>query len=104
MPEATTSAKQRRDEPAPADPAIPAEEIRQWLCARVADYARCPVAEIRSDLPLSEYGLDSVHALSLCADIEDHYGIEVEPTLLWDHPVLGSLSEALAPLIAAGRT
>jgi hypothetical protein len=40
-----------------------------------------------------------VYVLGLCADIEDHYGIAVDPTLMWDHPALDPLAEALVPLI-----
>ena len=83
-------------------PAAPdAGEVREWLRGCAAAYAQRPAEEIDPDLPLSEYGLDSVYALSLCAEIEDRYGIEVEPTLMWDHPAIGPLAEALMPLIAA---
>ncbi|MFJ8629870.1 acyl carrier protein [Streptomyces sp. NPDC093568] len=81
--------------------AVSADEVREWLRGRVAAHTGLPVDEIRPDLPLGEYGLDSVYALGLCAEIEDHYGIEVEPTVMWDHPALTPLAEALVPLIAA---
>ncbi|QFR92240.1 acyl carrier protein [Streptomyces tsukubensis] len=80
---------------------ISAERVCDWLRGCVAAYVRLPVEEIRADRPLSDYGLDSVYVLSLCAEIEDEYGIEVEPTVMWDHPSLGPLAEALVPLIAA---
>ncbi|WP_330333155.1 acyl carrier protein [Streptomyces sp. NBC_00536] len=83
--------------PATAD----AAEVRTWLRECVATYVRLPAEDIDVNLPLSEYGLDSVYVLSLCADIEDRYGIEVEPTLLWDHPAIGPIAEALTPLLAA---
>ncbi|HET9381760.1 MAG TPA: acyl carrier protein [Streptomyces sp.] len=78
---------------------VTADEVRQWLRDRVAEQVRRPAEEIRYDLPLTEYGLDSVYVLGLCADIEDHYGIAVDPTLMWDHPALDPLAEALVPLI-----
>lgn len=81
--------------------AVAADEVREWLRGRVAAQTGRPAEEIRPDLPLSEYGLDSVYVLGLCAEIEDHYGIEVEPTVMWDHPSLDPLAEALVPLIAA---
>jgi acyl carrier protein len=87
------------DDPATVDTA----EIREWLRSCVATYVRLPAEDIDIDLPLSEYGLDSVYVLSLCADIEDRYGIEVEPTLLWDHPAVSPLADALTPLLAARR-
>lgn len=78
------------------------QEVQEWLRGCVAAYVRLPVADIEPDVPLSEYGLDSVYVLSLCAEIEDHYGIEVEPTVMWDYPALGPLAEVLVPLIAQG--
>lgn len=80
--------------------AVDTDEIRQWLRGCVAASVRIPAENIDFEAPLSEYGLDSVYVLSLCADIEDRYGIEVEPTLLWDHPAIGPLADALSPLIA----
>ena len=42
-------------------------------------------------MPLAEYGLDSVAALSLCGDIEEEFGLIVEPTVAWDHPTVQAL-------------
>jgi len=84
-------------QPAP----VSADEVCAWLRGCVAAHTGRPVEEIRADLPLSEYGMDSVYVLSLCAEIEDQYGIEVDSTVMWDHPTLGPLAEALVPLIAA---
>ncbi|MFG2780052.1 acyl carrier protein [Streptomyces prunicolor] len=85
----------------PVPVSVSADEVREWLRDRVAAHTGRPVEEIRPDLPLTEYGLDSVYVLGLCAEIEDHYGIEVEPTVMWDNPALDPLAEALVPLITA---
>ncbi|CAM5421566.1 phosphopantetheine-binding protein [Streptomyces avidinii] len=50
------------DAPATAD----ATEVRAWLRECVATYVRLPAEDIDENLPLSEYGLDSVYVLSLC--------------------------------------
>ncbi|MER5769820.1 acyl carrier protein [Streptomyces sp. NPDC001985] len=71
-----------------------AEELRAWLTERVAEYARYD-GEIRHEVPFAEYGLDSVYALAMCGDIEDHLGIEADPTIMWDHPTIVSLADAL---------
>lgn len=85
------------DQPVP----VSTDEVLEWLRDRVAAHTGRPAAEIPADLPLSEYGLDSVYVLALCAEIEDHYGIAVEPTVMWDNTSLDPLAEALVPLIAA---
>lgn len=78
-----------------------AEAVREWLTGQIAGYVQRPAAEIRSDLPLAEYGLDSVSAMTVCLDIEEHLGLSVEPTLVWDHPTVDALSDALAGMLAA---
>ncbi|GAB2953085.1 MULTISPECIES: acyl carrier protein [unclassified Streptomyces] len=82
-------------------PQSAAIEIVAWLRGRVAAQTGRPAEEIAPDVPLNEYGLDSVYVLGLCAEIEDEYGIEVEPTIMWDNTSLAPLADALLPLIAA---
>jgi acyl carrier protein len=71
------------------------EALRSWLAARVAAYVQRPVHEIQTNLPLAEYGLNSVYALTLTGDIEDHLGLVVDPTMMWDHPTIDALTVAL---------
>jgi acyl carrier protein len=70
--------------------------LRQWLVQRVAQYAQRPESEIRTNLPFAEYGLDSVAALSLFGDIEDAFGLYLEPTVAWDYPTVDTLARHLA--------
>ncbi|RSM44455.1 polyketide synthase [Amycolatopsis balhimycina DSM 5908] len=77
------------------------EKIRSWLIERVAHYAMVPAEEIEPDVPLANYGLDSVYAFALCGDIEDMLGLLVEPVLLWDVDTVSALTAHLAALAAA---
>ncbi|MGW0748088.1 acyl carrier protein [Streptomyces sp. NPDC002587] len=72
-----------------------------WLSARLSLYLRRAPETIDPTVPLAEYGMDSVAALSLCGDLEDEFGLEVEPTLLWDHPTVESLVRHLSAVLAA---
>lgn len=74
------------------------ESLQEWLISRVAAYVQRSPGEIKADVPLSDYGLDSVYALTLSGDIEDHLGLSLDPTLMWDHPTIAALSEALLRL------
>lgn len=71
------------------------ETLRPWLAARVATYVQRPVHEIQTHIPLAEYGLTSVYALTLTGDIEDHLGLIVDPTVMWDHPTIDALTVVL---------
>ncbi|MDX3538897.1 acyl carrier protein [Streptomyces sp. MB09-01] len=73
----------------------------EWLYARLSLYLRRAPETIDPGVPLAEYGMDSVAALSLCGDLEDEFGLEVEPTLLWDHPTVTSLVGYLSTVLPA---
>jgi acyl carrier protein len=84
-----------------AAPANGEQAFQVWLATRIAEYVRQPANAIQLDVPLSEYGLDSVYALTLAGEIEDHLGVSLDPTLMWDYPTLRKLSEALTGDAAA---
>lgn len=65
--------------------------LHSWLLDRLSLYLQRPAVAIDATVPLAEYGLDSVCALSLCGDLEDQFGLAVDQTLLWDHPTVESL-------------
>jgi acyl carrier protein len=71
-------------------------ELRRWLTAKVAYYIEADPAGIDPDAKLVGYGLDSVYALTLCGDIEDEYGLVVDPTLAWDYPTINAIAGYLA--------
>ncbi|MER6977464.1 acyl carrier protein [Streptomyces carpinensis] len=79
----------------PAGPAAP----HDWLLDRLSLYLRRAPDTIDPTVPLAEYGMDSVSALSLCGDLEDEFGLDVEPTLLWDHPTVASLTGYLCAVL-----
>ncbi|MEU7886456.1 acyl carrier protein [Microbispora bryophytorum] len=82
----------------------PHDDLRRWLIERVAVYVGRPPAGIDPSVKLRSYGLDSIHALSLCVDVEEAVGLLVEPTLAWDHPTIDDMAAHLAGLLARDRT
>jgi acyl carrier protein len=69
--------------------------LRDWLLALVASYLDLSPAEIDAEAPLPAYGVDSIYALTIIADIEDQLHIALEPELIWDYPTIGTLSAFL---------
>ncbi|HEY9307058.1 MAG TPA: acyl carrier protein [Microbacterium sp.] len=74
---------------------LTATEIEQWLVGRVVAYGKMQPDDFTVDTPLAELGLDSVYALTLCGDIEDEFELEVDPTIVWDHPTIRELAEGI---------
>jgi acyl carrier protein len=66
-----------------------------WLIERVAHYLERSTAFVDPSVPLAETGIDSVSALNLCGDIEDTWGVEVDPTLAYDYPTIGAIARYL---------
>ncbi|GGO28111.1 polyketide synthase [Microbispora rosea subsp. aerata] len=74
--------------------------LESWLRDRVATYGEVDPSTFTEDTPLTELGFSSVYALTLCGDIEDTFGVDVEPTIVWDNPTIRRLAAALHELIA----
>lgn len=74
-------------------------DVRTWLTERVATYLRRSPQDIDTSVPLADYGLDSLTALAVTADIEDEFEVTVDDALTWDHPTIDALSAALADLV-----
>ncbi|GGS52945.1 hypothetical protein GCM10010156_09630 [Planobispora rosea] len=78
---------------ADAGVAIDLNGIHHWLRAQVGSYVMRAPEEIDPLVPVAQYGMDSVYSLSLCGDIEAEYGLEIEPTLVWEHPTVAAMAD-----------
>ena len=74
--------------------------ILRWLTAQIASYLEVPAATISPMVPLAEMGVDSVHAISLVGDVEAHFDIDVDPTMIFDYPTLGRIAEFISTAVA----
>jgi acyl carrier protein len=83
-------------------PNLPEPALRDWLRAQIAEYLELAAAQIADDVPLSAYGVDSVYALAILADIEERLDLALDPELIWDHPTIGALSAFLHTAISPG--
>lgn len=75
-----------------------------WLTLQVGDYLSLEAGDVQPDMPLAQYGLNSVYALGLCGDIEDEFGITVEPTLAWDYPTIELVAEFIDEQLVGDRS
>ncbi len=71
------------------------EEIAAWLRTYVAEAARLAPEEVDGQEPFVRYGLTSKDAVFLSGELADWLGRDVSPTIVWEHPTLDALSEAL---------
>ena len=76
------------------------DELRDWLCAYMAKELELPAGSIDPAEPMSAYGLDSIRAITMLADVEDHIGLAIDPNALWEFPTVDSFTEMLVDLSA----
>ncbi|MEV8443916.1 acyl carrier protein [Actinosynnema sp. NPDC051121] len=79
------------------------ESLRAWLVDTVAGYLELPPSQVGTDVALRSLGFDSVHAMGLCVDIEQRWGILVDPTLAWDFPTIDTIVAHLGAQLDPAR-
>lgn len=74
--------------------------ILRWLTTQLASYLDIPATAIDPMVPLAEMGVDSVHAVGLVGDVEAHFDIDVDPTLIFDYPTLSHIADYIGTTVA----
>jgi acyl carrier protein len=74
-------------------------DIEDWLIERIAALVGEPADVIDTDRPMQAYGLTSVMAVTIAADLEDLLGIAVDATVTWDYPTIGELAAHLSKAV-----
>jgi acyl carrier protein len=73
-----------------------AAEIEHWLLNRLQVRLGEGAEQIDSHLPFSYYGLDSIDAVELAAELEVWLGTRVEASLTFDYPTASAVAAYLA--------
>jgi acyl carrier protein len=75
-------------------------QILQWLTNQLADELRTTADTIDPMVPLAEMGVDSVLAIGLVGDVELHFDIDLDLTMIFDYPSLAGLAEFISTALA----
>ncbi|MFC0101146.1 acyl carrier protein [Micromonospora marina] len=71
------------------------DAIGAWLTERIAVYLDLEAADIGADASLASFGIDSVYLAAIIGDIEEHYGLRIESSAVWEHPTIDGLAAHL---------
>ncbi|MBR8830412.1 MAG: 2-succinylbenzoate--CoA ligase [Chroococcopsis gigantea SAG 12.99] len=71
-------------------------KIAIWLVNKIAQNIGVEPREINVKEPLISYGLDSLQAIRLSAELEDWLGVKLSPTLAYDYPTIEVLADYLS--------
>ncbi|MDJ0595861.1 MAG: AMP-binding protein [Pleurocapsa sp. MO_226.B13] len=70
-------------------------EIEAWLADKIAETLQIAPVHIDLKQPLAIYGLNSVKAVNIAAQLEEWLGISVAPTIVYDYPSIKALADYL---------
>ena len=71
-------------------------QIQNWLVESLAQRLGLPALEIDINEPFASFGLNSVAAVGLSADLEDWLEIKLSPTVVYDYPNISELAAYLS--------
>ena len=84
------------------DPASRAAAIRDWLVAKVASRVAIDARRIDLTERFSRYGIDSMKAAAITAELSAFLDQPLPRTLLWDHPSIAAVARYLTAAADAG--
>ena len=71
------------------------QQLQAWIIAQLAQHAGLPPQAIDPRQPFARYGIDSLKAVRMTGQLEEHLGRTIPPTLLFDYPNVTALSRYL---------
>jgi acyl carrier protein len=80
-----------------------AEEIRNWIVARLSAVQGIEPEEVRTNAPLIGMGLDSMQFVVLVGELEEWLGCRFTDNPLFDYPTIDTLAAYLAEQVADGK-
>lgn len=71
-------------------------EISTWIRERIARDLGVEASAVDPDVTFDRIGIDSLALLGVLGDLANELDIEIETSILFDHPTISSLAEHLA--------
>lgn len=78
------------------------QSISQWLGTRLAEMVNISIDQVDTQLQFDRYGLDSLNAVTLIGELSDWLEIELDPSIIYDHPSIEELSNYILQKIQGG--
>lgn len=75
---------------------VSAEEIESWLTRWIAARSGLPPAQIRAATPFADFGLGSLDAVQIAAELEQRLDRRLSPLTVYNYPNIAALARWLA--------
>lgn len=76
-------------------PSMKSDEISNWIRNRIAVDIGKDSSEVDPEVTFDRIGIDSLALLGVLGDLAAEMDIEIETSVLFDHPTIASLSAHL---------
>lgn len=73
--------------------------VVQFVRERIAERIGIPLDEVKEDAVLVDLGLQSIDAVLVSGEVEDEFGIELNPSTIFDHETVGAFAGEVAQLV-----
>jgi acyl carrier protein len=80
------------------------DAIAVWITSYMARLLNVPEADVDQSAPFERFGVDSMTAMTMIADLGDWIGTDMQPTLIYDYPTISALANHLAGAGGADKT
>jgi acyl carrier protein len=80
-----------------------ADDLRDWVRGHLGRLLGMAPEAIALDRKLSDYGLDSVDGILMAGELEDHFIVEVDPTIFIEYATFEAMVVGLADLLESKR-
>jgi len=79
-------------------------EIANFVAQELGTILKVNPRDIEHNVAFDRYGVDSADAVELTARLGERFKLDLEATLLYDHPTIDALSAHVAMLGAASQS
>jgi len=76
-------------------------EIIEFLRDQVARRTRSTVEGINNDVDLTDLGLKSIDVVLISGEVEDRFGIDVDPIVMFEYRTIHAVADRLLEVIEA---
>jgi acyl carrier protein len=80
----------------PPSGTLDAAVVKEWLVEYIAHLLELDRSEVRTNVSMNRYGLDSMSAVSLTGDLGAWLDREVDPRVLYKQKTIDSLADYVA--------
>ena len=72
-----------------------------FLRERIVKRIKIQDSELGNDVNLPELGVTSLDAVLISGEIEDHYGVDIDPIMMFQYRTVNAVAEHLASILPA---